>query len=578
MGAVMRYPKMLQCMSLFSQESLHRHLGEELIDQLLSEWENPAPLTKRRLAEMILQLNGVEILKKAAFRKDLLLHMAPAEVEDLFQLLPNAAGSHTCSVEQKALQVAKQPWKPTPSNLQLLDLLGVDRSVIQADTVDSPVVVTHQAHARFYELLDYQFVIKQRLLYELEKDVPLKRMLVHMPTGTGKTKTTMHTLVHYYTFSLKKQGAILWLAHTTELLEQAYNTFSSVWSHLGDGQVTVYKLWGSQDVTQPEKGFQGILLCGIQKMLSIKQRDPALFQAIVRDTRLIIFDEAHKAAARETRQLVESFMILPSGYPDRSLVGLTATPGRTTLTSSENSLLSNMFENKLIGIDLSVVNQVNMSQESFLNLPHEDTIIHFFQRNNILSKIVKEQLTYPEEFTPEELQKIKTQVVQNGYVDFSKSSLELIGKKRSRNKAILQRLRELSVEGVPTIVFACSVPHAKLLSFMLSLDDVPNAVVLGEMNGEDRAQAIASFKDPEDPIKILINYEVLTTGFDSTNIRCVFITRPTQSIVLYSQMLGRGLRGPKMGGNPQCLLVDIKDNLGKYDPEMAFSHFDHYWN
>lgn len=578
MGAVMRYPKMLQCMSLFSQESLHRHLGEELIDQLLSEWENPAPLTKRRLAEMILQLNGVEILKKAAFRKDLLLHMAPAEVEDLFQLLPNAAGSHTCSVEQKALQVAKQPWKPTPSNLQLLDLLGVDRSVIQADTVDSPVVVTHQAHARFYELLDYQFVIKQRLLYELEKDVPLKRMLVHMPTGTGKTKTTMHTLVHYYTFSLKKKGAILWLAHTTELLEQAYNTFSSVWSHLGDGQVTVYKLWGSQDVTQPEKGFQGILLCGIQKMLSIKQRDPALFQAIVRDTRLIIFDEAHKAAARETRQLVESFMILPSGYPDRSLVGLTATPGRTTLTSSENSLLSNMFENKLIGIDLSVVNQVNMSQESFLNLPHEDTIIHFFQRNNILSKIVKEQLTYPEEFTPEELQIIKTQVVQNGYVDFSKSSLELIGKKRSRNKAILQRLRELSVEGVPTIVFACSVPHAKLLSFMLSLDDVPNAVVLGEMNGEDRAQAIASFKDPEDPIKILINYEVLTTGFDSTNIRCVFITRPTQSIVLYSQMLGRGLRGPKMGGNPQCLLVDIKDNLGKYDPEMAFSHFDHYWN
>lgn len=574
----MRYPKMLQCMSLFSQESLHRHLGEELIDQLLSEWENPAPLTKRRLAEMILQLNGVEILKKAAFRKDLLLHMAPAEVESLFQLLPNAAGSHTCSVEQKALQVAKQPWKPTSSNLHLLDLLGVDRSIFQADTVDSPVVVTHQAHARFYELLDYQFVIKQRLLYELEKDAPLKRMLVHMPTGTGKTKTTMHTLVHYYTFSLKKQGAILWLAHTTELLEQAYNTFSGVWSHLGDGQVTVYKLWGSQDVTQPEKGFQGILFCGIQKMLSIKQRDPALFQAIVRDTRLIIFDEAHKAAARETRQLVESFMILPSGYPDRSLVGLTATPGRTTLTSSENSLLSNMFENKLIGIDLSVVNQVNMSQESFLNLPHEDTIIHYFQRNNILSKIVKEQLTYPEEFTPEELQRIKTQVVQNGYVDFSKSSLELIGKKRSRNKAILQRLRELSVEGVPTIVFACSVPHAKLLSFMLSLDDIPNAVVLGEMNGEDRAQAIASFKDPEDPIKILINYEVLTTGFDSTNIRCVFITRPTQSIVLYSQMLGRGLRGPKMGGNPQCLLVDIKDNLGKYDPEMAFSHFDHYWN
>ena len=73
------------------------------------------------------------------------------------------------------------------------------------------------------------------------------------------------------------------------------------------------------------------------------------------------------------------------------------------------------------------------------------------------------------------------------------------------------------------------------------------------------------------------NYEVLTTGFDSTNIRCVFITRPTQSIVLYSQMLGRGLRGPMMGGNEECLLVDIEDNLGKYDADMAFEHFNSYW-
>ena len=43
-------------------------------------------------------------------------------------------------------------------------------------------------------------------------------------------------------------------------------------------------------------------------------------------------------------------------------------------------------------------------------------------------------------------------------------------------------------------------------------------------------------------------------------------------------MLGRGLRGPMMGGNAECLLVDIKDNLGRYDADMAFSHFDSYWS
>ena len=93
----------------------------------------------------------------------------------------------------------------------------------------------------------------------------------------------------------------------------------------------------------------------------------------------------------------------------------------------------------------------------------------------------------------------------------------------------------------------------------------------------DRKNAIESFKNRNSDVNIIINYEVLTTGFDSKNIRCVFITRPTKSVVLYSQMLGRGLRGPMMGGNERCTLVDIDDNLEAFDNETAFSHFDDYW-
>ena len=112
---------------------------------------------------------------------------------------------------------------------------------------------------------------------------------------------------------------------------------------------------------------------------------------------------------------------------------------------------------------------------------------------------------------------------------------------------------------------------------MLSIEKIPNALVIGNMLPQDRANAIASFKDRDNPVNILIHYEVLTTGFDATNIKCVFIARPTQSVVLYSQMLGRGLRGPQMGGNEECLLIDIKDNLQKYNESLAFSHFNNYW-
>jgi len=144
--------------------------------------------------------------------------------------------------------------------------------------------------------------------------------------------------------------------------------------------------------------------------------------------------------------------------------------------------------------------------------------------------------------------------------------------------AILNKLIRLDQDKIPTIVFACSVEHGKLLSTALTLEGISNACVFGDMNSISRAQAIGRFKDRTDELNVLINYEVLTTGFDATNIKCVFITRPTQSVVLYSQMIGRGLRGVKMGGNAECLLVDIEDNLNKYNESMAFSYFDSYWN
>lgn len=574
----MNYPKLIECLKLFSQDSLRQYLGEDLVEQLLSEWENNGPLTKKRLAEMIIQLNGVELLKKPNFRKDVLMHMEARDIEAIFDKLPSAKKNGCSTPAEKVSAIASLSWGPSDANRRLLEILGIDLSIFNPVAEDDTAVVSHQAGKRFYELLDYQFVIKQRVLNELNRPYPLKRMLVHMPTGTGKTKTSMHTLVHYYNFTLKKQGAVIWLAHTTELLQQAYETFASVWEHLGDGQINAYKLWGQRNLSIPKEGFNGVMFCGIQKLQAVRTSNPELFEQIVKDARLIVFDEAHKAAANETRALVEAFMYTPPGYEDRSLLGLTATPGRTTLTSDENKLLSNMFENRLIGIDVDVVNQVNMSQGAFLNHQAESNAIHYFQNARILAKIKKDQLTYTEQFTDAQLHSIKTKMLENGYVDFTKTALETIGKNRSRNKAILDKLRELSTEQVPTIVFACSVAHAKLLSFMLSLEDIPNALVLGEMNSVDRAEAIASFKDRQNPVNILINYEVLTTGFDSTNIRCVFITRPTQSIVLYSQMLGRGLRGPMMGGNAECLLVDIKDNLGRYDADMAFSHFDAYWS
>lgn len=566
-------------MVLFSKEKLEHYVGEEILEQLVTDWEDSSQraMTKNDLADMVLRLSGSAILKDVEFRKDILWHMEKENVDYIYKGLPEKKQKTDASIEDKIEGIVLQTWKESPSNNRLLEYLHIGQEVFLKKNIDDSVITIHQSASRFYELLDYQYVIKQRILNELNKNNQLTKMLVHMPTGTGKTKTMMHTLVHYYTFSLKKKGLIIWLAHTTELLQQAFDTFSQVWENLGDGEVISYKIWGNRNINEV-KEFQGIMFCGIQKLQSIKQSQPEVFEKIVFSARLIVFDEAHKAAASETRELVDSLMVKKSGMQDRSLVGLTATPGRTTLTSDENKLLTNMFDRRMIGIDIDTITKMNLSEIEYINTKVTSNVIAYFQERKILSKLKKEQLTYDEDFSAEQLSKIKVSMTNNGYSDFNKKTLEMIGKNRNRNRAIMKKLRELAIQEKPTIVFACSVTHAKLLSYMLSLDNISNALVIGDMTPGEREKAIADFKDRNCAVNFLINFEVLTTGFDSTNIQCVFITRPTQSIVLYSQMLGRGLRGPKMGGNEECLLVDIKDNLGKYDADMAFNHFDAYWN
>jgi len=559
----------------FSLEDLKAYLGQGLVDTMLEWMSNNEVFTKAKLSEMILNVHGVNILKNKSFRKSLVQAFSEKEILSFRECLPNSY-KNSGDLHIICDKISEFPCKPNRVRDMILEILNIPTSAFTTSSFDDVGQETLTAPDRFYELLDYQFVIKQRILNNLCKNIELNRMIVHMPTGTGKTKTAMHTLCHYYNFNLDKHGIVIWIAHTTELLQQAYSTFCSVWQHLGNGDVEAYKVWGSHDI-DTSSNLNGIMFCGIQKLTSIFSTNHELKDKLIENCRLIIYDEAHRASASETKEVIEQLMVKKQGMNDRALVGLTATPGRATKLSLDNDLLVSMFSNQLIGIDVSVMNSINLSRIEALNAEEEGNIIRYFQNKRILSKIKMERLTYNEDLTSDELSQIRDDANSNGYTDFSKKVLEIIGKNKLRNIAIMQRLLKLNQDGIPTIVFACSVEHGQLLSAMLSIQNVNNALVIGNMQQQDRANAIAAFKDRENPINILINYEVLTTGFDSTNIRCVFIARPTQSVVLYSQMLGRGLRGPQMGGNEECLLIDVKDNLEKYNAEMAFGHFDNYW-
>lgn len=565
----------------FSQSDLRGYLGEDVVD-LLVEWlpNGEALLTKQKLIGMIDSLYGTSILKNKQFRKNILQSMKRADIIAIRDACLSGSERNERDILAVIDIIANKTWNKNAVTVYLLKLWNVPESVL--DKEKDTTIIKNEISApdeQFYELLDYQYYIKQRVLNNLNSDHLMERMLIHMPTGTGKTKTTMHIITNYINFSLSKQGIVIWVAHTIELLQQAYDTFESVWKHLGDGKINAYKLWGNKTIEDTGQQLNGVVFCGLSKLMSIADSHPELYERLQKDCRLIVFDEAHKAAARRTKKVIEGLMRMPDGYKNRALIGLTATPGRTTEISYDNNLLSDMFGNKLINIDSNILNQINMGNLRALNTVAETNIIKYFQECRILARMKPQKLTYKTVFSEKDIQTLSGALRDMGYDDkeYTDEQLRVLARNKERNLAIMSQLRQLHIDKKPTIVFACSVDHAKMLAAMLTLEGIPNCLVLGEMAPMDRRHAIDVFKDRTSGVDIIINYEVLTTGFDSKNIKCVFITRPTKSIVLYSQMLGRGLRGPLMGGNEECDLIDIDDNLQVFDNETAFTHFNDYW-
>ena len=155
--------------------------------------------------------------------------------------------------------------------------------------------------------------------------------------------------------------------------------------------------------------------------------------------------------------------------------------------------------------------------------------------------------------------------------------LAKLGKIKDRNKRILECLLGLD-ERWPTLFFACSVEHAQAMSILLRRKGRTAATVSGVTRDSTRRHLIELFKAGK--LSVLCNFGVLTTGFDAPKVRAVVVARPTKSRLLYEQMIGRGMRGDAFGGTPECLVIDVADNLFHRNGKEfvpAFQQYGEYW-
>ena len=160
------------------------------------------------------------------------------------------------------------------------------------------------------------------------------------------------------------------------------------------------------------------------------------------------------------------------------------------------------------------------------------------------------------------------------YHDLHGDTLKRIGNNPERNRVILDELLALPRE-YPTLVFGCSVQHARALALLLRRAGRMASAVSNETPTALRRRWISDFRNGY--LQYLCNFGVLTTGFDAPQVRVIAIARPTASVLLYEQMVGRGMRGPENGGTEECLVIDFVDSIQQFGDQMSYQRYADMW-
>lgn len=422
--------------------------------------------------------------------------------------------------------------------------------VVPAEPPETSPVPGEREQSAQYSLFGHQRLAARRVQALL--DSTPNRAVLHMPTGAGKTRTAMHLVARE--LRRREPDLVVWLAFSEELCEQSAEEFESAWDRLGDRPTTVYRYWGNRSLSIDDIG-DGLMVAGLAKLFQAAKRGSQFITRLADRTSLVIIDEAHQAIAESYRTVLE---ILVDRNPGTRLLGLTATPGRTWNDPDKDRQLADFFARQKVTLEVDgYTNPVDyLIDEGYLARPTFESLRHTSAE---LSEADRAELVEALEI-PEKV-------------------LEKLAGSEQRNLLIVHRIEQIVDQHQRIIVFAATVGHARLITTILNARGIDAAAVTAATPPGERSRVIARFKGGSPEPMVLVNYGVLTTGFDAPRTSAAVIARPTKSLVLYSQMVGRATRGPRAGGNTSSLIITVVDTSlpGFGQMSEAFTNWEDVW-
>lgn len=226
----------------------------------------------------------------------------------------------------------------------------------------------------------------------------------------------------------------------------------------------------------------------------------------------IIVDEAHHAVAGSWQKIINAL-------PKANVLGVTATPCRL-----DGKGLKNVFDYMVEGTTISELIDLNYLTDAVVYASKRD----FKKIKTIAGDYDKKQL-----FDAFNTAKITGEIVGNyrKYADYKQ-----------------------------TIVFCISIDHAKVIYHLFKVLGYKAAILHSKLDKKERDLAVEQFRNKE--IQLLISVDIISEGFDVPSCECVMLLRPTKSLALYMQQVGRGLRTYE--GKKKAIILDMAGNCFRF--------------
>ena len=378
---------------------------------------------------------------------------------------------------------------------------------------------SNNAEAYTLDILPYSY--QQEILDKLDAERSVRgyaRNLVVAATGTGKTVISALDYKRFRRQNPGKPCRLLFVAHREEILRQSLYTFRAVLKDANFGEMFV----GSFRPESIDNLFISIQTFNSQDFT--EKTSPDFYDYIV-------VDEFHHAAAPTYQKLLDY-------YQPKILLGLTATPERM----DGKSILP--YFNNRIAAEIRLPEAIDRK------------LLCPFQYFGVTDTVDLDQLKWS----------------AGGYDRGELSNLYTLSgmvAKRRADHVVSSLLKYVTdIDDVKGLGFCVTVEHAQFMSDYFNEHGIPSIFLTGRSPDEERQTAKKKLIDGE--IRFIFVVDIYNEGVDIPEVNTVLFLRPTESLTIFLQQLGRGLR---LAENKECLTV--LDFIGqanrKYNFEDKFS-------